>query len=544
MNQEERITAEGSSAAGALSGGNGGLLLAYLAPVALLAVLRVSLWVPTWDDAYISFKTAENLSSGHGMVFNIGEPLYAVTTPLWVILLALVRLAVPDVVLAAKCLGACFECLCLCSVVALGRRICGSVRAGAVAAVLLCLNPVFLLSSFSGMELPLYLFLICLALNLLLAGRYAGGLFVSALVVWTRVDGFIFFVVAMAWWLWRNKGIRWWGDRRMAMGVALSLAAVAGYLLFGMLYYGDCVPVSLKCKAAYTPALFSSEWVIGALTVYRQFLEVFVGKLSYWFIDATPYWILVVPLIAGCFAALRFLAGFVPLLAFTGLYAALFIASGSLLATNFPWYFVPVLPGLYLLTAAGGVWILEGISRRIAGARAGQVLGLVSVALLATWIALLWPVERRSARLLQLCGEAREREYAATVTWLNACLPSDGRIAMLEIGAGGFAARPDIRIMDLFGILRVREDRALTGPDMVRKYRPEAIVNRCFFDFGKGLDPRTRACYAWHVFRGTEIGIRKDLWERIGPRTGELPGVFETLDLRKKEGDGRAGVWE
>ncbi|MGB5138377.1 MAG: hypothetical protein WBP29_07570, partial [Candidatus Zixiibacteriota bacterium] len=45
----------------------------------------------TQDDAYISFRYAENLINGDGLVFNIGERVEGYTNFLWVILLALAK---------------------------------------------------------------------------------------------------------------------------------------------------------------------------------------------------------------------------------------------------------------------------------------------------------------------------------------------------------------------------------------------------------------------------------------------------------------------
>ncbi len=44
-----------------------------------------------WEDYYITYRASENLAMGHGLVFTEGEPLHTFTSPLGVLLPALVR---------------------------------------------------------------------------------------------------------------------------------------------------------------------------------------------------------------------------------------------------------------------------------------------------------------------------------------------------------------------------------------------------------------------------------------------------------------------
>ncbi|NOY05755.1 MAG: hypothetical protein GXO82_03845 [Chlorobi bacterium] len=60
----------------------------------------------TMDDAFISFRYAQNLASGHGLVWNPGEtPVEGYTNFLWVMVLTAAIKAGVDVVLAAKLLA-------------------------------------------------------------------------------------------------------------------------------------------------------------------------------------------------------------------------------------------------------------------------------------------------------------------------------------------------------------------------------------------------------------------------------------------------------
>lgn len=63
-------------------------VLSLLLPALLIAIMG---WIRRWscDDAFITFRVANNLASGHGPVFNVGERVEAITNPAWMVLLSL-----------------------------------------------------------------------------------------------------------------------------------------------------------------------------------------------------------------------------------------------------------------------------------------------------------------------------------------------------------------------------------------------------------------------------------------------------------------------
>lgn len=57
----------------------------------------------TEEDAFITFRVAQQVASGNGFVYNLGEPIYGSTTPLLTLLLAVwIRFISTDVVFAAR----------------------------------------------------------------------------------------------------------------------------------------------------------------------------------------------------------------------------------------------------------------------------------------------------------------------------------------------------------------------------------------------------------------------------------------------------------
>jgi arabinofuranosyltransferase len=86
-------------------------LLRFADPALLIAALALlvhgaNVWWPIEaDDAYISFRYAQNLAEGIGPVFNLGERVEGYSNPLWVLLMAGVMKLGIDPVPASKALG-------------------------------------------------------------------------------------------------------------------------------------------------------------------------------------------------------------------------------------------------------------------------------------------------------------------------------------------------------------------------------------------------------------------------------------------------------
>ena len=57
------------------------------------AVAGVWLGFRPFDDTYITFRYSLNLASGHGFVYNLGEPVLGTTAPLWAMVLAIAAAA-------------------------------------------------------------------------------------------------------------------------------------------------------------------------------------------------------------------------------------------------------------------------------------------------------------------------------------------------------------------------------------------------------------------------------------------------------------------
>ncbi|HEY2942385.1 MAG TPA: hypothetical protein VGN09_08130 [Vicinamibacteria bacterium] len=203
------------------------------------------------DDAYISYRYAQNLARGHGLVFTPGERVEGYSNLLYVLLLTpFCRVAGPEAIYPTSvALNLLFAAGAWALFSRLAARRLDPTRAG-LASLLFGLCPALWLWTASGMETPLFL-LLQIAVWMLVdhaarggSGRPAWLAAIVAVSVLARADGFVVPTLALLYLL----GI---GRKRAAFaaGAALgvTLAALIGWRLA---YYGYPLPNTYYAKVS------------------------------------------------------------------------------------------------------------------------------------------------------------------------------------------------------------------------------------------------------------------------------------------------------
>lgn len=218
------------------------------------------------DDAMISMAYARNAVRGEGLVWTPGgEPVEGFTNPLWTALMVPAN-ALP---LADRHVSALVQVLGLLLMAATVWRVRALLRAhfpGAAAspagwlpaAVLTAFYYPLAYWSVLGMETPLQALLAVLAVHLAYDVVFAGrdrhlALFVVfALAYLVRMDMAIL-VVVVGGWVAVHGGFRLRARRGWLAGAAVLAAAVGGYQLFRVLYYGEWLPNTYHLKMGEVP---------------------------------------------------------------------------------------------------------------------------------------------------------------------------------------------------------------------------------------------------------------------------------------------------
>lgn len=218
------------------------VLLIYLA-------LQAALWGYVTDDTYIHLVYAHHLLLGKGWVFNLGEPSYGSTSPLWVLLLAPFAGGEAAGVLAARVAAVLAGLLAVLVFHRLAGRAIPRPDLRLAATLLFATEVWFLRWSASGMESSLAVLLLLLFFDALAAApRRPGGVFGAGLLAGAaalvRPEFYLLCALLLGLALfsarWRR---RWW---ILAAGVALPLLP---WLVFARLELGAFLPSTAAAKS-------------------------------------------------------------------------------------------------------------------------------------------------------------------------------------------------------------------------------------------------------------------------------------------------------
>lgn len=227
----------------------------FLIPL-LAIVMRVVAGPRVIDDAYIIFRYAQNLLAGNGLVFNPGEPVFGMTTPLFGGVLAALGAisggtAAPfaSLALAVNTLADAGTCWLL---VGLGRRL-DRPTAGILAALVWAVAPMAVTFAIGGMETSVFILLMTATLYFHSSRRPIAAASFAGLSLVTRPDALILIVLLIL------ERIRqaWRNGRATAVFAPVRFSEIAAFLAAPAIWaalawsaYGSPVPQSIVAKAA------------------------------------------------------------------------------------------------------------------------------------------------------------------------------------------------------------------------------------------------------------------------------------------------------
>ena len=204
------------------------------------SVLRLA-WLS--DDAYITFRTVENVVHGHGACWNVGERVQTYTHPLWFLLLVLLRAATGELPLPSIVLGMVLSAV----TVALLLRLAGAATAAVATLALLLGSRAWPAFATSGLESSLVFVLATLLVVIVLRAaperRLRGIALVTGLLLCTRTD---LLLLALPPLVVAARTVPW---RRAVATLALGLVPAFAWYGFALVYYGSPFPITAYAKA-------------------------------------------------------------------------------------------------------------------------------------------------------------------------------------------------------------------------------------------------------------------------------------------------------
>ena len=393
--------------------------LSVLVPVVFLCHV-VYLWGFVVDDAFITFRYAQNLAAGRGLVFNPGERVEGYSSPLWTCIMAAAFKLGCRPCLAARVLGSLCSVGTLVLVCRMSRVIGGRLDPFCfIAALGLALNSSFVLWTVGCMETPLAALLVTAAAYCYVAGRNGNPhpavwplLALSAL---TRPEFALLLAITCV-----HRAIV--VCRRKAgpppaeiIAFLFSLALLGAHVLWRRSYYGDLLPNVFYAKRGGT----LSHLFQGARYVYS--FVVAYGHIAF----------LIAPLITLVVRGpnapwLSYLCASIAGMVCFSLYAG-----GDWMPLHR--FLVPVAPLAYLLIQESARDLFDSLSRTLSKEKAAAVV-VVGVGLLLFSHSL----RIGPAGVDRGAFEAEHRCHQAAAGWiLTKAQPTD-KIAVCDAGAYPF----------------------------------------------------------------------------------------------------------
>ncbi len=220
----------------------------YWLPVAaFLALFAVIITRRAWlsDDAYITFRTVDNLVRGYGPVWNLGERVQAFTHPLWMLLVSFFYFFTREIYFTSVFLSLGVS---LAAVGLLAGKVARNTFGALLGVAILGLSNAYVDYSTSGLENPLT--------NLLLIGflalffgerRDRRHLFwlslLAGLGAVNRADTLLLYLPALAFAWWQTP------DRKRGLvAVILGLSPIIAWEIFSVVYYGFPFPNTAYSK--------------------------------------------------------------------------------------------------------------------------------------------------------------------------------------------------------------------------------------------------------------------------------------------------------
>lgn len=486
------------------------------------AMVQMSLWDHISDDAYISFRYVERWVAGQGLTFNPGEQVEGFSNPLWIGILALSRLLLPNVAIvdAARVLGFAASVISfLAMAVAVKRSSPGRhSMAFLYAAVILACTPGFHVYATAGLETPVFGMLVTVAVLFSLAetlpphragvrggapgfvARLGAALCLGFAAV-CRPEAALY---GLLWWLFTRgpRQLRMRPGHELTVMAALS-APFLGYEAFRVTYFGELLPNTFLAKP---PGIFGGIFGISYLLQWAIALG---GPLLFvvWLLRRAP-------LESEAGRLLRASAG--PLLA-----ATIFVVYTRGDWMPFGRFLVPVAP---LMAACVGTllarWTIETArERRIARRRivipVAAALGLSAI---AAWNSELGAYIRNEGNNHIMRGT----DQVATGQWLAEHINAGSTVATKRLGGVSFAA-PDLIFWDLLGLTDREQARFVNTGKMFGG--GESPVERRFPDVMAVTD-----------IPGSIYGYKSE--------PGTLPWLVENYVLVKTLPQGNSGTFD
>ncbi|NIM92964.1 MAG: hypothetical protein GTO18_04545 [Anaerolineales bacterium] len=455
--------------------------LLTLSIIILAIVVRLIPGARTIDDAYITFRYAQNLLAGEGMVYNPGERVLGTTTPLYTFLMAGIGFILggtnapfPWIALIVNTIADAITCYLL---ILLGRRF-GHERAGYFTAFIWAIAPFSVTFAIGGMETSVFIALMTGTLYCYSQDRPVPAALLASISMLTRPDALLFILPLAADRIRRSLPKSRFIPHPLPITIPEVLAfsvPLSLWIIFGFTYFGNPLPNSILAKAD----AYHIDEGASFIRLLQHYSTPFLGHLTFgstWIIIGfilfpILYWL-------GGLSAIRRWPGSWAILIFPWFYLLAYSVANPLL---FRWYLTPPLPILFL-----GIFL--GIERIAVDVKFSNLayVGFIVAALLTLNGWTLNPDHGSERPAPEMAFIKLELLYENVAHRLQDLLHEDQTLAAGDIGALGYFT--GVRILDTVGLITPEAAKYYPlddayyvinyaiAPDLIIENQPDYVV--------------------------------------------------------------------
>ncbi len=411
------------------------------------------------DDAYITYRYAQNILSGHGFVYNVGERVLGTTTPIYTLVLAGLAglFGTRDFPIISITLNALTDGVGCIVLGLLTIRLTHRRWLGWASALLWALAPMSVTFAIGGMETSLFIVLMLATMATNLWGYLSWSAFLAALSILTRPDALLF-VLPLA----IDVLIRHFKERRIHTLWQPLLAAVlplAVWILFATAYFGSPLTNSVSAKSVayilpHTQAVVRLWQHYSTPFLEHRIFEQLPNGIGYFW--PLPGLLLYLSLhLIGSIRIARRNSRALAICVFPLLYFAAFSIANPLI---FRWYLAPPLPIYFvtILTAIDQIGsdlstLLSAYIRPIFTHRVVAIIPLVffTLSFVSAWE--LKPDHGPTRPAPEMAWHELELLYTRVTSNLTESLPADSVVAAGDIGAVGYFSGANV--LDTLGLI-------------------------------------------------------------------------------------------
>ena len=449
--------------------------LQFLIPILSIA-LRLIPGARTVDDAFITFRYAQNLLAGNGMVYNPGEWILGTTTPLFAVLIAAVgsiaggvHASFPQIAVVISAIADGLSCI---VIIRLSSNL-GFRRAGIAAALIWAAAPMSVTFAIGGMETSVFILLMLATFYMHSNNQPVLAALFSALCLLTRPDALLFLLP-----LGLERMVRFFRSSSRSfplLEITSFLIPIVIWIAISWFYYGDPIPRSMAAKSA----AYHLAPEAGFVRLLQHYATPFLSNLVFgWFSIAVGLVLYPTLFIIGWRRIIRDRTHIWPLAAYPIFYMIVFSIANPLI---FRWYLAPPLPMYFL-----GIFIgIEAIGRDIR-----STLPLTLCAVLAFGFTLngwtLRPDHGPERPAPKMAFIELEEVYKQVAADLQGQIREHQTLAAGDIGVLGYYT--GARILDTVGLISPESEvfyplpdefyiiNYAIPPDLINQEKPDFLV--------------------------------------------------------------------